>query len=99
MLLQIPDILFGFYRTYRFEHSCGVGLRDVKKVHITSRFVKSLIIDQTRDVPMKKSKDIINDFRKEFNFTPSYYYAYIGKQLVLKEIYGYDAMSYNDLNW
>ena len=95
-----PGLLSRFFiRTYNFDHSCGAGLRDVNRVHISSRFVKSLIIDQIRDAPMKKPKDIIKEFRREYNFNLSYYYAYSGKQLALKEIYGDDAMSYNDLNW
>lgn len=48
---------------------------------------------------MKKPKDIMKEFRKEYNFNMSYYYAYCEKQLALKEIYRDDAMSYNDLNW
>lgn len=95
-----PGLLSRFFiRTYNFNHSCGAGLRDVNKVTISSRFVKSLILDQIRDAPMKKSKDIIAEFRREYNFNLSYYYAYSGKQLALKEIYGDDAMSYNDLRW
>ena len=95
-----PGLLSRFFiRTYNFHHSCGAGLRDVNKVNISSRFVKSLIVDQIRDAPMKKPTDIMKEFRRDYNFTLSYYYAYSGKQLALKEIYGDDAMSYNDLHW
>jgi len=80
------------------EHSCGAGLRDVNNSHISSSFVRSLIIDEIRDCPSKKPKDIIADFRRQNNFTLTYYYAYYGKQLALMELFGDDAMSYNDLN-
>lgn len=45
-----PGLLSQFFiRTYNFDHLCGAGLRDVNKVNISSRFVKSLIVDQIRN--------------------------------------------------
>jgi hypothetical protein len=88
-----------FIRNLVPDHSCGAGLRHVNNPHISSSFVKSMIIDEIRDCPSKKPKDIILDFKREYNFQLSYGYAYHGKQLALMELHGNDALSYNDLSW
>lgn len=81
------------------DHSRGAGLKNLNNPHISSAFVKSLIIDEIRDCPVKKPKDIIDAFRSEYNLELSYPFAYCGKQLALMELHGNDATSYNDLSW
>ena len=53
-----------FIRNLVSEHTCGGGLRNFNNPHLSSSFIKSLIIDEIRDRPSKKPKEIIADFRR-----------------------------------
>lgn len=88
-----------FIRNLVSEHSCGGGLKNLSNPNISSSFIKLLIIDEIRDHPSKKPKDIIDDFRREYNIELNYPVVYSAKKLALAELYGNDAMSYDDLRW
>ncbi|KAL5709250.1 hypothetical protein ACHQM5_019961 [Ranunculus cassubicifolius] len=52
-----------------------------------------------RDKPNITPQDIIDYFSREFDVVLSYYYAYQGRRLACKEIYGGEELSYHQLEW
>ncbi|KAF9589947.1 hypothetical protein IFM89_029563 [Coptis chinensis] len=52
-----------------------------------------------RDNPSMKPREIMRLIHREYHLDISYYYAYIGRELALKDIYGEDGLSYYQLCW
>ena len=86
-------------RKFESTHSCGGGFRSINSPLIKSDLVKTLILDEIRDEPTRKTSDIIASFKRNYDINLSYYYAYMGKKMALKEIFGNEEQSYNDLVW
>ncbi|OVA04269.1 hypothetical protein BVC80_1623g18 [Macleaya cordata] len=63
------------------------------------KLVKSLILNQVRDKPLIKPKEIVDIFKSDYGVTLGYYFAYASKELALKQIYGDDKLSYSNLRW
>ncbi|OVA05677.1 hypothetical protein BVC80_263g1 [Macleaya cordata] len=80
-------------------HTCGSGFRDSRNPPMTKKLVKSLILNQVRDKPLIKPKEIVDIFKSDYGVTLGYYFAYAGKELALKKIYGDDKLSYSNLRW
>ena len=81
------------------EHTCGVGFKDLRKPPMTSQLVKSVIFGLVRDKPLVKPSEIIDYFRRECGVRLSYYFAYTGRGIAIKEIHGDDSVSYKQLAW
>ncbi|OVA01553.1 zinc finger protein [Macleaya cordata] len=81
------------------DHTCGVGLLDLKKPPLTSKLVKELILKDVRDKPSIKPLEIVNMFKREYGFETPYYYAHAGKELAQKEVFGDVGRSYDHLLW
>ena len=93
----------GFFMIKKIKnsHTYGIACNDIRNCRFTSKLIKKLIRDEVWDNPSVKPKYIIERFRRDYGRSLSYYYAYIGKELALKEIYSDDSLSYsfNILHW
>lgn len=91
----------GQFEIKRFEstHTCGAGVKDVNNPGVSSRLVCSEIIEEVRDRPLIRPKEIIADFRRKHGVVLNYYYAYTGREMALKEVHGTDELSYHQLIW
>ena len=88
-----------FVKNIQLIHTCGGGFRSLGSPTINSDLVKSLIVNQIRDEPKRKTKDIIKSFRRDYDVELSYYFAYKGKKLAMNDIFGDEKKSYNELVW
>ncbi|KAF9589323.1 hypothetical protein IFM89_022650 [Coptis chinensis] len=61
--------------------------------------IKTHILDFARDKPDLTFGDITVLYTRKYGLSISRHIAYAGKKLVLKELYGDVALSYNDLLW
>ena len=84
-------------KTMNKVHTCGAGVFDVNNPHISSRFVKELVMNYIRSNPSMKTRDVINQCNSEFKIVLSYYYAYKAKSLAIKELHGTSNLSYHHL--
>ena len=69
------------------NYTCSVPCKDKRKCHHTSNLVKSVILQNVQDQPSLKPKDIRRKFKYDYGIELSYYYAYTGKQMAMKDIY------------
>lgn len=77
------------------DHSCGGGLINLRNLHLSNSYVKSLIIDELRDHPNRKA----SDFGRKYNLEFFFFFFKCRKQFSLMELHGSDSMSYKDLSW
>ncbi|XP_026383321.1 uncharacterized protein LOC113278787 [Papaver somniferum] len=66
---------------------------------ISKKLVSSLIIDEIKQDPNKKTKHIMESFTRDFGFDISRYYAYAGKTHALNTSWGENEKSFMFLNW
>ena len=67
-----------FVKSIQLTHSCGGGFRSISSPTINTDLVKALTVNQIRDEPKRKTKDIIKSFRRDYDVDLSYYFAYKG---------------------
>ncbi|KAI3835687.1 hypothetical protein MKX03_015290, partial [Papaver bracteatum] len=79
------------------EHTC-VGVF-VNRPQISKKLVSSLIIDEIKQDPNKKTKHIMESFTRDYGFDISRYYAYSGKKHALNTTWGENEKSFMFLNW
>ncbi|RZC68567.1 hypothetical protein C5167_031767 [Papaver somniferum] len=63
------------------QHTCDGGFINVP--HVSKKLISSLIKDEIKQNPKKKTKDIMEQIRREYVFDISRYYAYAGKRYAL----------------
>ncbi|KAI3875574.1 hypothetical protein MKX03_004199, partial [Papaver bracteatum] len=71
----------------------------VNTPQISKKLVSSLIIDEIKQDPNKKTRLIMEQFMREYVFDISRYYAYSGKKHALNTIWGENEKSFLFLNW
>lgn len=81
------------------KHSCRKGFETFQKPAVSSELVKNLILDDVQRRPSIKPKDLVTKFSVEYGLKVKYYFARMGKELALKELYGDFSISYNQLRW
>ena len=79
------------------NHTCGAPCKDKRKCHYMSNLVKSVIFQDFQNQPSLKPKDIRRNFKYDYGIELSYYYAYAGKQMAMKDTYSNDSVSYHHL--
>ncbi|XP_026396819.1 uncharacterized protein LOC113291509 [Papaver somniferum] len=79
------------------QHTCDGGFINVPNV--SKNLISSLIKDEIKQNPKKKTKDIMEQIRREYGFDISRYYAYEGKRHALNMAWGEDEKSFAYLHW
>lgn len=79
------------------QHTCDGGFINVPNV--SKKLISSLIKDEIKQNPKKKTKDIMEQIRREYGFDISRYYAYAGKRHALNMAWGEDEKSFSYLHW
>ncbi|RZC67790.1 hypothetical protein C5167_011478 [Papaver somniferum] len=79
------------------QHTCVGGFVNIPR--ISKKLVSSLIIDEIKQDPNKKTKHIMESFTRDFGFDISRYYAYAGKKHALNTSWGENEKSFMFLNW
>ncbi|XP_026419585.1 uncharacterized protein LOC113315533 [Papaver somniferum] len=79
------------------QHTCVGGFDNTPQ--ISKKLVSSLIIDEIKQDPNKKTKLIMKQFTREYGFDISRYYAYSGKKHALNTTWGENEKSFMFLNW
>ncbi|RZC69566.1 hypothetical protein C5167_032715 [Papaver somniferum] len=79
------------------QHTCVGGF--VNMPRISKKLVSSLIIDEIKQDPNKKTKHIMESFTRDFGFDISRYYAYACKKHALNTSWGENEKSFMFLNW
>jgi zinc finger SWIM domain-containing protein 3 len=77
------------------EHCCDLGIRDITKVPLSSKLIKSLVIEEVRDKHDILPKDIQNSVRRNFGMHANYYFAHKARELASEEVYGSHAESFS----
>ncbi|KAF5200181.1 Zinc finger protein, partial [Thalictrum thalictroides] len=80
------------------EHNCGKLVKDNYKPKMSRELVMKSIIGHVQDKPSLKPKEIIDEMRRVYGVSVNYYYARVGKKLVVEKIFGDEAHSYSLLH-
>ncbi|XP_026439187.1 uncharacterized protein LOC113337821 [Papaver somniferum] len=79
------------------HHNCDGGFINVPNV--SKSLISSLIKDAIKQNPKKKTKDIMEQIKREYGFDISRYDAYTGKRNALNMAWGEDEKSFAYLHW
>lgn len=90
---------FFYIRSLNNVHTCTSDYEKQKTRSMGSKVISSLLVDQIREKPMIKPKDIVMDFKQKYGLDISYHGARRGKELAKSEVHGDETLSYNQLLW